>query len=206
MLLFGSRGAWQDSGRLSAAAHRAVQRAERAAAARGLDAATPDLLLLALVSDEDGMPRRALRGHGLDIAALRRAIGGPEPGSDLLDERRAPLDDAARESVVLGVNEARRGGFEQAGAGHLLLGVVETRSGRGARMIERSGVRLADLRATVDALERSAPLDADDAATFERTLTALLERVGGAQQCACCGATLHATFAFCYRCGTCVTD
>ena len=60
-----------------------------------------------------------------------RADGGSE---------RSPLSGAAREAVVLGVNEARRAGTEHAGTGHLLLGLLEEGTGAGVRSIKRQGV------------------------------------------------------------------
>jgi Clp amino terminal domain, pathogenicity island component len=184
MLLFGSRGAWQSQERLGLPARRAVQRAETDAAARGLSQATPDILLVALLEEADGVPARA-RTAALD--------GGPP------QRERSPLDAAAREGVILGVNEARRAGFEQAGAGHILLGVLEARTGTGARLLARRGARLRTLRPLVHELER---LSGDDGANlFTLTFAALLNHVGGACACPRCRAPIHTSFHFCYNCG-----
>src|SRR5438067_13170787 len=177
MVLFGSHGAWQSHERLGFPARRAAQRAETDAAARGLHQATPDILLLALLAETDGVPVRALIATGVEIGAVREALSAALDGGPPLGER-SPLDAAAREGVILGVNEARRAGFEQAGAGHILLGVLEARTGRGARLLARRGARLHILRPLIHELEM---LSGDDGAgLFTHTFAALLSHIGGA--------------------------
>src|ERR671938_1036052 len=152
MRFFGARGAWQSYERLGAPARRAVQRAETDAAARGLRQTTPDILLLALLAETDGVPVRALIATGVQPGDVREALSSVVDGGPPLHER-SPLDAAAREGVILGVNEARRAGFAQAGAGHILLGVLEARAGAGARLLARRGARLRTLRALIHELE-----------------------------------------------------
>src|SRR5947209_8312662 len=152
MLLFGSHGVWQSHERLGMPARRAVQRAETDAAARGLRQATPDVLLLALLAETDGVPVRALIATGVQLGDVREVLSAALDGGPPLHER-SPLDAAAREGVILGVNEARRAGFEQAGAGHILLGVLEARTGTGAQLLTRRGARLRTLRALMHELE-----------------------------------------------------
>jgi ATP-dependent Clp protease ATP-binding subunit ClpA len=198
MLLFGSRGAWQSQERLGLPARRAVQRAETDAAACGLQQATPDILLLALLAETDGVPVRALIATGVQLGDVREALSAALDGGPPLHDR-SPLDAAAREGVILGVNEARRAGFEQAGAGHILLGVLEARTGTGARLLARHGARLRTLRPLVHELER---LSGDDGANlFTLTFAALLNHVGGACACPRCRAPIHTSFHFCYNCG-----
>ena len=203
MLLFGSRGAWQSYERLGAPARRAVQRAETDAAARGLRHTTPDILLLALLAETDGVPVRALIATGVQLGDVREALSAALDGGPPLHER-SPLDAAAREGVILGVNEARRAGFEQAGAGHILLGVLEARTGTGARLLARRGARLRTLRPLIHELER---LSGDDGANlFTLTFAALLNHIGGARACPHCRAPIHASFHFCYNCGAVAGD
>jgi ATP-dependent Clp protease ATP-binding subunit ClpA len=198
MLLFGSRGAWQSHERLGVPARRAVQRAETDAAARGLRQTTPDILLLALLAETDGVPVRALIATGVQLGDVREALTAALDGGPPLHER-SPLDAAAREGVILGVNEARRAGFEQAGAGHILLGILEARTGPGARLLVRRGARLRTLRPLIHELER---LSGDDGAgLFTRTFAALLNHIGGACACPRCRAPIHTSFHFCYTCG-----
>ena len=196
--MFGARGAWQSHERLGMPARHALQRAESDAAARGLRQATPDILLLALLAEADGVPARALIATGVAIGDVRMALSGALDEGTPLHER-SPLDAAAREGVILGVNEARRAGFEQAGAGHILLGVLEARTGTGARLLARRGARLRTLRPLIHELERLS----GDAGTnlFTLTFAALLSHIGGACACPRCRAPIHTSFHFCYNCG-----
>jgi len=200
MVLFGAHGAWQSGERLTRETHLAVRQAEMTAAARKLASTTPDILLLALLDDVDGVARRALAASGADVTAVQRALGADALVVGAFDGARSPLDEAAREAVILGVNEARRAGFDRAGLGHVLIGLLEARTGTGVRLIVRQGIRLDVLRDVVDDLER---IDTGDGADpFARAFEELLARSGGASACSRCGASLHASFTFCYNCGS----
>jgi ATP-dependent Clp protease ATP-binding subunit ClpA len=199
MRLFGTAGAWQGQDRLGPAARRAIQRAGVEGAARGLAQATPDILLAALLAEPDGMARHALAAAGVDIEGLGHALAGAATAHGMPHEEPVPLDAAAREAVVLGMNEARRAGFEQAGGGHLLLGVIEAGSGAGVRYLRRGGLDLRALRELVDVAESS---DGGRAVEhFAAAFTRLLDAIGGAADCPRCGAPLHDSFTFCYHCG-----
>jgi len=137
MPIIGSRGAWQGAERLDDAARQVVQGAEGLAASYGMRQATPDVLLRALLDDDGGAASQALAAAGVDVGSVRALL------DQLLDCGAAPLggrsalDADAREIVVLGTNEARRDGVDQAGLGHLLLGLVASRAGKGARQVAR---------------------------------------------------------------------
>jgi ATP-dependent Clp protease ATP-binding subunit ClpA len=199
--LVGNPTAWQSQERLTPAARRAVEWAEETAGARGLRRATPDLLLYALIIDDQTVPSRALLACGGDPAAIRsdldrRSTSRADGGSE-----RSPLSDAAREAVVLGVNEARRAGAEHAGTGHLLLGLLEEGTGAGVRSIKRQGVPLAALRDAVNSLTDEDENDVAYSAEVDQILAELLERVSTVLACPRCGITLPAGFNYCYRCG-----
>ncbi len=201
MPIIGSRGAWQGGERLDDKARRAVQDAESLAASYGMRQATPDVLLRALVDDDDGAPARALVGAGGDVDALRVAL------DQTLDRRadplggRSALDAGAREAVVLGINEARRAGAEQAGTGHLLLGLVAARAGKGVRQVARQGAGIAVLRPLVRELQEGGSGGSATAALFAASFPRFLAQVGRAATCATCGAPLHDSFHYCYNCG-----
>ncbi len=199
MRFFGNSAAWQRQDRLRPDARRVIHRAESASAARGLSSAPPDALLLALLEDEDDAPRRLLAAAGIDVAGLHETLIGAVPVRPHAVEGSVPLDDAAREAVVLGLNEARRMGLEQARAGHMILGIVEARTGTGARYLRRSGADLNRLRALVADAEEEAGGAADG--PFQEGFTRLLATVGGSRRCAHCGALLHESFSYCYGCG-----
>ncbi len=202
MPFIGSHGAWQGGERLDEGAREAVRRAERMAAAYGMRQATPDVLLRALLDDPDGVPARVLAAAGADVAALRASL------DDNLNRGKAPLggrsalDADTREIIVLGTNEARRDGVEQAGAGHVLIGLVESRAGKGARSLTRQGATVAALRSLVQDLQEATEEGGAAAALFAASFPRFLARVGGAVACPTCGAPLHGSFHYCYNCGT----
>lgn len=202
MPLIGAHGAWQGRERLDGAAHRAVERAEAEGGARGLKRASPDLLLLALLREEQDTPRRVLATLDIDVEALLETLGPARADADEPVVRVA-LDADAREAVILGVNEARRARAVQAGTGHLLLGLIEARSGSGVRALIKAGAALGPLRDAVDAVEEAANAgDGGAAATlFAAAFRPFLARAGGAATCPHCGAPLHRTFRYCYNCG-----
>ncbi len=115
MPIIGSQGAWQGQDRLDEAARHAVQFAEALGAEYGQRQSAPDMLLLALLDDHDAVPARALLALDVELDAvgveINRVVKRRGPPLD----GRSALDADAREAVILGVNEARRAGFNQAG-------------------------------------------------------------------------------------------
>jgi len=198
MPIIGSQGAWQGQDRLDEAARHAVQFAEALGAEYGQRQSAPDMLLLALLDDHDAVPARALLALDVELDAvgveLNRVVKRRGPPLD----GRSALDADAREAVILGVNEARRAGFNQAGTGHLLLGVLEART-PGARVLVRQGVAVGPLRDIVNELEQAGVLP--DAHLFAAGFAKLLTRIGGGVTCPNCQAALHHSFHYCYNCG-----
>lgn len=201
MPIIGSRGAWQGGERLDEEARHVVRYAESLAASYGLRQATPDALLRALIDDNAGAPARVLATAGVDVNAMRAYLdhdldrGAPPLGG------RSALDADAREAVVLGANEARRGNFEQAGSGHVLLGLVASRAGKGVRLVTRQGADVAALRPLVQQLQEGGGEGSATAALFVASFPRFLAQVGGATTCPTCGVTLHSSFHYCYNCG-----
>jgi len=186
MPFIGSHGAWQGGERLDEGARAAVQRAESAAAAYGMRQATPDVLLRALLDDPDGVPARALTAAGVDVETLRASLGDSlKRGKPPLGGRSA-LDADTREAIVLGTNEARRDGGEQAGA----------------RLLARQGANVATLRPLVQGMQAGGEEGSASAALFAASFPRFLAQVGGAMACPTCGAPLHNSFYYCYNCGT----
>lgn len=203
MKLFGNPSSWQSHDRLAPQARAAIEQAEAAAALRGLREAPPDLLLLALLEQPESAAARAATILAADVAAVRQAIdAGLRAGPTALTERSS-LDAAAREAVVLGLNEARRGGFAQVGAGHLLLGLLEARDGAGVRALAQQGLGVKELRPLVQGLEEQAA--GDHGSFFVATFASFLEQVGGGYACPHCQAPLHVSFRHCYVCGADLT-
>ena len=202
MPFIGSHGAWQGSERLDEGAREAVWRAESTAAAYGLRQATPDVLLRALLGDPDSVSARVLTAASVDVAALRAFLDSALNRGKAPLGGRSALDADAREAIVLGTNEARRDGLEQAGAGHILIGIVESRAGKGARLLARQGANVATLRALAYDLQEPAERGSASAALFAASFPRFLAQTGGATACPACGAPLHDSFHYCYNCGT----
>ncbi|HZS89454.1 MAG TPA: Clp protease N-terminal domain-containing protein [Chloroflexota bacterium] len=201
-LVGGQSSAWQRQERLDDAARLAIAQAEEAAGAAGLHHATSDLLLFALIGDDHAAPSRALLACGADPAAIRAEVARPPRTGG--GSGRSPLNAAAREAVVLGVNEARRSGRERAGPGHLLLGVLQEGTGAGVRAIKRQGVSLTALRDAVNG-----QIDEHDlfrSSQVDQLVAELLERVESIVVCPGCAIRLPAGFNYCYRCGAKIGD
>lgn len=167
------------------------------AAERGLRQTPTDLLLLALLAEPDGTVRRVLAALGVAVDDLCRDVEAALPAALTALPEPSPLDAASREAVILAVNEARRGDTARAGAGHLLLGLLEERVGAGVRLLARQGIGVAELRPLVQQLDGSG----DAADDFSIAFTAFLSGLGGGCACPHCAAPLHASFHYCYACG-----
>lgn len=197
MKFFGNPVPWQSQDRLGEEARRALRAAESMAADRGLRQTPPDLLLLALLVEPDGTVRRVFAALGVGVDGLCHDVEAELPGSLTALSEPSPLDAASREAVILAVNEARRGVAARAGAGHLLLGLLEERVGAGVRLLARQGIGVAELRPLIQQLDGSG----DAAGDFSVAFTAFLSGLGGGCACPHCAAPLHASFHYCYACG-----
>jgi ATP-dependent Clp protease ATP-binding subunit ClpC len=201
-LVGGQSTAWQRQERLDEAARLAIEQAEAAAGTAGLRQATSDLLLFALIGDHSAAASRALRACGADPEAIRAQVQLPARAD--VGAGRVPLSAAAREAVVLGVNEARRAGREQAGTGHLLLGLLQEGTGTAVSAMKRLGVSLSALREAVNSqtdegvLYRTSQID--------QLVAELLERVESTVVCPRCAIRLPEGFTYCYRCGAKIGD
>jgi ATP-dependent Clp protease ATP-binding subunit ClpA len=198
----GQSSAWQRQERLDDGARLAIEQAEEAAGAAGLRYATSDLLLFALIGDDHAAAARALQSCGVDPAAIRAQIKLPTRAEGV--SGRSPLGAAAREAVVLGVNEARRAGRERAGVDHLLLGLLQEGTGAGVRAIKRQGVSLSALREAVGS--QTDERDLYHVSQIDQLVAELLERVGSTVVCPRCANELPEGFTYCYRCGARIGD
>jgi ATP-dependent Clp protease ATP-binding subunit ClpA len=198
----GQSSAWQRQERLDDGARLAIEQAEEAAGAAGLRHATSDLLLFALIGDDHAAAARALQSRGVDPAAIRAQIKLPTRVEGV--SGWSPLGAAAREAVVLGVNEARRAGRERAGVDHLLLGLLQEGTGAGVRAIKRQGVSLSALREAVKS--QTDERDLYHVSQIDQQVAELLERVGSTVVCPRCAIKLPEGFTYCYRCGARIGD
>jgi ATP-dependent Clp protease ATP-binding subunit ClpA len=109
---------------------------------------TEHLLLGLLCGDTDGAVR-ALAAAGVDLDNARRDVesivgrGSREPESEIPFTRRA------KKVLELSLREALRLGDDYIGSEHILLGLMRETDGVGARVLQRLGVDLAELRSAV---------------------------------------------------------
>jgi ATP-dependent Clp protease ATP-binding subunit ClpA len=109
---------------------------------------TEHLLLGLLRGDTDGAVR-ALAAAGVDLDAARRDVeaivgrGSREPESDIPFTRRA------KKVLELSLREALQLGDDYIGSEHILLGLMRESDGVGARVLQRRGVDVAELRSAV---------------------------------------------------------
>jgi ATP-dependent Clp protease ATP-binding subunit ClpC len=117
-------------------------------------------LLLGLLSDEDGTPRRILTAHGvrhddvkervLDLVG-RPALPLPEGGSP-------PFTPRTKKVLELSLREALDRGGSHIGSSHLLLGIIREAEGVASRVLSDMGVDLAEVRQELlDALASGEP-------------------------------------------------
>ncbi|GAB3987798.1 hypothetical protein GCM10029978_108000 [Actinoallomurus acanthiterrae] len=109
---------------------------------------TEHLLLGLLRGDTDGAVR-ALAAAGVDLDDARRDVeaivgrGSREPESDIPFTRRA------KKVLELSLREALQLGDDYIGSEHILLGLMRESDGVGARVLQRRGVDVAELRSAV---------------------------------------------------------
>lgn len=109
---------------------------------------TEHLLLGLLRGDTDGAVR-ALAAAGVDLDTARRDVeaiagrGSREPESDIPFTRRA------KKVLELSLREALQLGDDYIGSEHILLGLMRETDGVGARVLQRRGVDVAELRSVV---------------------------------------------------------
>ncbi|WP_433180286.1 Clp protease N-terminal domain-containing protein [Actinoallomurus sp. CA-150999] len=109
---------------------------------------TEHLLLGLLRGDTDGAVR-ALAAAGVDLDTTRRDVeaiagrGSREPESDIPFTRRA------KKVLELSLREALQLGDDYIGSEHILLGLMRETDGVGARVLQRRGVDVAELRSAV---------------------------------------------------------
>jgi ATP-dependent Clp protease ATP-binding subunit ClpC len=109
-------------------------------------------ILLGLIGEEDGVAAVALERCGVAREAVRNGmeeIVGPDGNGP---SGSPPFTPRAKKVLELALREALQLGHSYIGTEHLLLGLIREGEGVGARVIERLGVDLGQLRQEVIAL------------------------------------------------------
>jgi ATP-dependent Clp protease ATP-binding subunit ClpC len=120
------------------------------------DAITPELILLALLEDEECLATRILQQAGVNIAALRDelnatpgeaeevAVTKQQFGFGLVSSFR--LSAEIQEILKYAMEEAEQLGHKSASSEHLLLALLRHESSPAARLLRDSGVDLKQIR------------------------------------------------------------
>lgn len=172
------RSAWDEPRRAApqlygqqAAAHDSLGCTERCVSvlrrARGLASLASrseigsEQVLQALLHDGAALPVVALREIGVDVEALRTAVGVPAAELSLPDPD-APLPASASYRLAAAAAEraARRLGQPSIGAAHLFLGLLEAEGDPAAALLANARVDTAALRATLERHLARAPWNA----------------------------------------------
>jgi ATP-dependent Clp protease ATP-binding subunit ClpC len=134
-----------------AAGRDALGGASEQARAAHASAVHAEHLFFALLEDAAGLAPRALARMGLDPAELRRRVeraAPPRPWG--LATPVLPIADDLKGAIEFAMREGRAGGAREAGAGELLLGVLQSPRGVPLRVLGPA-VALEELRSALRA-------------------------------------------------------
>src|SRR5919106_3471039 len=106
-------------------------------------------LLLALILRPDSATAKVLHNLGIDLEKVRLAVEGIIGRGERPVGGEIPLTPRAKKVMELAVEEARRLKHHDAGAEHLLLGLVREGEGVAAKVLESFGVSQDLVRAQV---------------------------------------------------------
>ena len=137
------------TGGYSEAARRAVTVAHAEALRLGRDCVSVDLIVLGIIdADPDGLATRALRAEGIDLAALRRQIAGPEgPRANATAAgAHVPFCAETKEAVSLAGPEGERLRHDQIDTVHLLLALIIGAEARLTELLAPFGVHPRQMR------------------------------------------------------------
>ena len=136
-------------------------------------------ILLALLSDNDGVVNQILSSFNVDTSLLRAEtehFANPgEPANETID---LPSSSRAKLVVELSMREARKMGVNYIGTEHILLGILAEGEGMAAQLLASHGIDLESCRqavrnitggATPEPPERGASILREDAGNREKT-------------------------------------
>lgn len=116
----------------------------------------PEHILLGLVREENGLAATVIRNLGVDLPRVRTTV--EELMVDRQPTEEVGITRAAKKTVTLAVDEARRLNHHYIGTEHLLLGLRRGDEGLATRAMDQLGLTLDRLREeTVRILSQSGP-------------------------------------------------
>ncbi len=117
--------------RFTPRARNVVIAAQNAAKAAGSPEITPAHLVLAMLSEPDGIGTAAILAQGVTAEQVQAAATAALPQPDGEDRALTPFDTAARKALELTFREALRLGHNFIGTEHLALALLEQEGGNG---------------------------------------------------------------------------
>ncbi|MHB1457561.1 MAG: Clp protease N-terminal domain-containing protein, partial [Armatimonadota bacterium] len=113
-------------------------------------------LLLGLIREGDGLAARVLVKLGVDLERTRQeAAGFQDKNSDSQPDQGTQLTPGAKQVIDLALDEAKRLNNDYVGTEHLLLGLIREGEGLAARILEKLGVDLENMRQEVARLQEN---------------------------------------------------
>ncbi len=137
-------------GRYSARAHKVIVLAQEEARRLNYNYVGTEHLLLGLIREGGGVAARTLENVGIDLEQVREEV------EDIIGEGNTPVSGqigftprAKKVALELAPEEARRMGNNYVGTEHLLLGLIKEGEGVAAKVLEKMGADLDEVRSEV---------------------------------------------------------
>jgi ribosomal protein S18 acetylase RimI-like enzyme len=109
-------------------------------------------LLLGLIAEGEGIGAQALRELEVSLGEVRARIEQIIGRGEGVPTGNIPFTPRAKKVLELALRESHRLGHDYIGTEHILLGLVREGEGVAGQVLMTSGIRLADVRSTVEAL------------------------------------------------------
>ena len=117
--------------RFTLRAKKVVMSAQNEARAAGNDEIGPPHLILALLSEPDGLAAKAIHAQGVVPDTIRRTVAATLPPAAGEVPSLIPFDTQAKKALELTFREALRLGHNYIGTEHILLALLELEDGSG---------------------------------------------------------------------------
>ncbi len=168
-------------------------------------------LLLALVREGEGVAAKVLMQLGIELPKIRQAVVLIIGRGDRIVLGEIGLTPRAKKVIELAVDEARRLNHHYIGTEHILLGLVREGDGIGAKILERMGVKLDDVRTTTTQIligggssthaTRGSSSNPSSTPSLPHEAAQLVPEDQPALLCQQCQARVPTYFRYCFNCG-----
>jgi hypothetical protein len=147
-------------------------------------------ILLGLLHEGEGIAAEALANSGVDLDVARAAVVESVGRGSETPSGYIPFTPLAKKALEYSLREALALGHKEIDTGHILLGLLQDRSGKGVMVLMQRGVDLSVLRQQVIAFMAVAP---DERRGWRQRRARRMRPVPAiANACAFCGRDLYA--------------